>query len=51
VLYLEKRTVPDGDSSIAITVAGEPFEAGIDPYNKLIDRLCDDNRMRVTIGH
>jgi ABC-2 type transport system permease protein len=51
VLYLEKRTVPDGDSSITITVDGEPFEAGIDPYNKLIDRVSDDNRMRVTIGH
>jgi ABC-2 type transport system permease protein len=50
VLYLEKRTVPDGDSSITITVDGEPFEAGIDPYNKLIDRVSDDNRMRVTIG-
>jgi hypothetical protein len=49
VLYLEKRTVPDGDSSITITVDGEPFEAGIDPYNKLIDRVSDDNRMRVTL--
>jgi ABC-type transport system involved in multi-copper enzyme maturation permease subunit len=50
MLYLAKRTVPDGDSSITITVDGEPFEAGIDPYNKLIDRVSDDNRMRVTLG-
>ena len=50
VLYLEKRMVPDGDSSITVTVAGEPFEAGIDPYNKLIDRVSDDNRMRVAVA-
>jgi ABC-2 type transport system permease protein len=49
VLFLEKRTVADGDSSITITVDAEPYEAGIDPYNKLVDRVSDDNRMRVTI--
>jgi hypothetical protein len=26
-----------------------PYEAGIDPYNKLIDRVSDDNRMKVTM--
>jgi ABC-2 type transport system permease protein len=50
VLYMEKRAVPDGESSITVTVDGEPFEAGIDPYNKLIDRVSDDNRMRVSLG-
>jgi hypothetical protein len=49
VLYLSKRVVPDGDSRITLTVDGEPFEVGIDPYNKLIDRVSDDNRMRVTL--
>jgi len=47
VLYLARRAVPDGDSRITITVDSEPFEAGIDPYNKLIDRVSDDNRMHV----
>jgi ABC-2 type transport system permease protein len=49
VLLLEKRSVADGNSTITVTVDGEPFEAGIDPYNKLVDRVADDNRMRVTI--
>ena len=49
VLLLEKRNVADGDSNITITVDGEPFEAGIDPYNKLVDRVSEDNRMRVTL--
>ncbi|HWW20535.1 MAG TPA: hypothetical protein VNZ06_06995, partial [Steroidobacteraceae bacterium] len=49
VLFLEKRTVADGDSTLTITVDGEPFEAGIDPYNKLVDRVADDNRRRVSL--
>ncbi|HET7065621.1 MAG TPA: M1 family aminopeptidase [Rudaea sp.] len=47
VLFLEKRMVADGDSSVTVTVEGEPYEAGIDPYNKLVDRVSEDNRMRV----
>jgi aminopeptidase N len=49
VLFLEKRHVADGDSSVTITVDGEPYEAGIDPYNKLVDRVSEDNRKRVTM--
>jgi ABC-2 type transport system permease protein len=49
VLYLSKRTVANGDSTVTITVDSEPYEAGIDPYNKLVDRVSDDNRMRVTL--
>jgi ABC-2 type transport system permease protein len=49
VLYLSKRTVANGDSKVTITVDSEPYEAGIDPYNKLVDRVSDDNRMRVTL--
>ncbi len=49
VLFIEKRMVADGDSSVTITVDGEPYEAGIDPYNKLVDRVSDDNRMHVTL--
>jgi hypothetical protein len=48
VLLLEKRPIADGDSTLTVTVDGEPYEAGIDPYNKLIDRVSDDNRMRVS---
>jgi aminopeptidase N len=49
VLFLEKRAIADGDSTLTITVDSEPFEAGIDPYNKLVDRVSDDNRMHVTL--
>jgi ABC-2 type transport system permease protein len=51
VLYLVKHSLPDGDSSLTITVDGEPYQAGIDPYNKLIDRVSDDNRAKVVIEH
>jgi hypothetical protein len=49
VLYLEKRKVDGGDSTITVTVDGEPYEAGIDPYHKLVDRVSSDNRKRVTL--
>ncbi|HZP64980.1 MAG TPA: hypothetical protein VFB32_01610, partial [Rudaea sp.] len=49
VLLLEKRDVPDGDSTMTVTVDGEPYEVGIDPYNKLVDRVSDDNRTRVVV--
>ncbi|HET8941796.1 MAG TPA: ABC transporter permease subunit [Rudaea sp.] len=49
VLYLAKRSIADGDSTITVTVDSLPYEAGIDPYNKLIDRVSSDNRARVTM--
>lgn len=49
VLFLEKRAIADGDSTITVTVDGEPSEAGIDPYNKLVDRVSGDNRRRVSL--
>ena len=49
VLLLEKRPFADGDSTLTVTVDREPYEAGIDPYNKLVDRVSADNRMRVTV--
>ena len=48
-LYLEKRLLPDGDSTITVTVDGVPAMAGIDPYNELIDKVPDDNRKAVTM--
>jgi ABC-2 type transport system permease protein len=49
VLLLEKRSLSDGDSMVTVKVDREPYEAGIDPYNKLVDRVSADNRMRVTM--
>jgi hypothetical protein len=42
-LYIQKHKIKPGQSTITIKVKGEPVKAGIDPYNKLIDRLPDDN--------
>jgi len=49
VLYLAKRNVADGDSTVTVTVDSEPYEAGIDPMNKLVDRDLDDNRKKVDL--
>jgi hypothetical protein len=36
------------DDLVKITVDTKPSRAGIDPYNKLIDRIADDNMIDVT---
>ena len=48
VLLLEKRTLQGSDPSITITVKDKPFDVGVDPYNKLIDRVSKDNRKEVS---
>ena len=48
VLFTEKRIVKGGDSSVTITVKEKPFEVGVDPYNKMIDRVPRDNRKEVS---
>ena len=49
VLYLGKHALSDTETTLEIVVDEEPYEAGIDPYNKLIDRDSEDNRKRVTM--
>ncbi len=49
VLYLQRHRITQQDTTLEIVVDEEPFDAGIDPYNKLIDRVSDDNRRRVTV--
>jgi hypothetical protein len=48
VLFIEKRIVPANASNLTITVKDKPFEVGVDPYNKLIDRVSKDNRKEVS---
>ena len=48
-LYLEKRLLPDGDSTVTVIVDGLPALAGVDPYNELIDKVSSDNRRTVTV--
>jgi len=42
-LYLKKYKLGYGKHALVIVVNGKPVRAGIDPYNKLIDRIPDDN--------
>jgi hypothetical protein len=47
-LYLEKKKVSQEQNTFEITVDEMPTMAGIDPYNKLVDRIADDNMIEVT---
>lgn len=49
VLYLKRHRVVDGRLKVTVVVDAEPYEAGFDPYNKLIDRVSSDNRKRVSL--
>jgi aminopeptidase N len=42
-LFMEKRRITQSSTSIDVVVTKRPLQAGIDPYNKLIDRKADDN--------
>jgi hypothetical protein len=48
-LYLQKHRLTNGEHTIVLTVEGKPVKAGIDPYNKLIDRIPEDNRVEVEV--
>ena len=48
VLYLQKLKVSGINNSFDIIVDEKPVEAGIDPFNKLIDRRTSDNRKKVS---
>ena len=47
VLLLERRTVQTGSQRVVLRSAQKPRFAGIDPYNKWIDRNSDDNLTQV----
>jgi hypothetical protein len=48
VLLLEKRVLAGADPVVTITVNEKPFDVGVDPYNKMIDRVPRDNRKEVS---
>jgi ABC-2 type transport system permease protein len=48
-LYLEKRKIEREESTFRIVVDKKPVRAGIDPYNKLIDRRPKDNTIAVDV--
>ena len=47
VLYMQKHRVTAGKPVFEIVVDEKPLRAGIDPYNKLVDRNSNDNVKRV----
>jgi ABC-2 type transport system permease protein len=47
-LFLEKRKITQEKQTFEVVVDQMPARAGIDPYNKLIDRISDDNMIDVT---
>ena len=47
-LYLKKEWLTQPTQTFEITVDRMPTRAGIDPYNKLIDRDSDDNLSDIT---
>jgi len=49
-LYLKKHQFKNGDHTLKIRVKGKPVKAGIDPYNQLIDRIPEDNKIEVNIS-
>ncbi|MGO9256277.1 MAG: M1 family aminopeptidase [Bryobacteraceae bacterium] len=46
-LYIKKEKLTHERQTFTITVDQKPTLAGIDPYNKLIDRISDDNTINV----
>jgi len=49
VLLLEKRVLSGANPVLTVTVKEQPFDVGVDPYNKMIDRVSRDNRKEVSI--
>ena len=47
VLYMQKHKITDSVQQFELFVDREPTRAGIDPYNKLIDRNPQDNIRRI----
>jgi ABC-type transport system involved in multi-copper enzyme maturation permease subunit len=48
-LYLQRVHITTNTLKLNMVVDGLPYEAGFDPYNKLIDRVSSDNRKKVDL--
>ena len=46
LIYLKKHLVKSGENTFEILLDQAPFKGGIDPINKLIDKVSDDNSIR-----
>jgi hypothetical protein len=47
-LYLKREKITQERQTFTVIVNERPTRGGIDPYNKLIDRISDDNMIDVT---
>lgn len=47
-LYMVKHKIERNETEFTVTVDRLPAKAGIDPWNKLVDRKPDDNTVAVT---
>ena len=47
-LVYERKKITKAENTFTFIVDKEPYEAGIDPYNYLVDRIPEDNVKRVT---
>jgi hypothetical protein len=47
-LYMKKEKLTQERETFTIVVDQQPTRAGIDPYNKLIDRIADDNMIDIS---
>ena len=48
-LYFQLKWLKPGNNTFTIITDVKPLKAGIDPYNKLIDRNSDDNLKTVEL--
>jgi ABC-2 type transport system permease protein len=51
VLLLEKRRITQHETTIEVVVDQKPSRAGLDLFNKLIDRVSEDNLVAVKSGN
>ena len=49
MLYLKRHHITTAEPRLTVVVDELPTEAGFDPYNKLIDRVSQDNRKKVSL--
>ena len=48
VLFVEKRRITKPEQTFEVVVTGKPVKAGIDPFNKLVDRNPESNLTSVS---
>jgi hypothetical protein len=47
-LYMKREKISRQHETFSVVVDRQPTRAGIDPYNRLIDRIADDNMIDIT---